>query len=66
MDLDEMFSLPFGLGEQLHIAADLLPRARAGDDKEYFVPPLACPRVSFCVIDAIEVIIREMIKHQKD
>lgn len=46
LDLNDIFSLPFGFGETMQNAADLIPRARRGDDQEYFLPPLARPKVS--------------------
>lgn len=51
MDLDDIFSLPFGLGEQFHAAANLIPRARKGDEDEYFMPPLAIPKV--CTLEYV-------------
>ncbi|CAM9268932.1 unnamed protein product [Ectocarpus fasciculatus] len=45
MDLEEIFSLPFGVGEKMKDAADAIPRARQGDDLEYFLPPIARPKV---------------------
>ncbi|CAN0273060.1 unnamed protein product, partial [Ectocarpus sp. 8 AP-2014] len=45
MDLEEMFSLPFGVGEKMKDAADAIPRARQGDNQEYFLPPIARPKV---------------------
>ncbi|CAN0525967.1 unnamed protein product, partial [Ectocarpus sp. 8 AP-2014] len=45
MDLEEIFSLPFGVGEKMKDAADAIPRARQGDDQEYFLPPIARPKV---------------------
>ncbi|CAN0541792.1 unnamed protein product, partial [Ectocarpus sp. 12 AP-2014] len=45
MDLEEIFSLPFGVGENMKDAADSIPRARQGDDLEYFLPPIARPKV---------------------
>lgn len=45
MDLDDIFSLPFGAGAKMQEASESLPRARQGDDLEYFLPPLARPKV---------------------
>lgn len=44
-DLEEIFSLPFGVGERMEEAGRSLPRARQGDDLEYFLPPIAHPKV---------------------
>lgn len=45
MDLEDIFALPFGVGEKMQDAAGFIPRARQGDDKEYFFPPLVRPKV---------------------
>lgn len=45
MDLDDIFSLPFGAGAKMQEASELLPHARHGDDLEYFLPPIAHPKV---------------------
>ena len=45
-DLEEIFSLPFGVGEKMQEAGQSLPRARQGDDLEYFLPPIARPKVN--------------------
>lgn len=45
MDLEDIFALPFGVGEKMQDAASFIPRARHGDDKEYFLPPLVRPKV---------------------
>lgn len=45
-DLEEIFSLPFGVGEKMQEAGQSLPRARPGDDLEYFLPPIARPKVN--------------------
>lgn len=45
MDLEDIFALPFGLGEKMQDAAGFIPRARHDDDDEYFLPPLVRPKV---------------------
>lgn len=45
MDLDDIFSLPFGVGGKMKDAADSIPRARQGDNLEYFLPPIVRPKV---------------------
>ncbi|CAM9604311.1 unnamed protein product, partial [Ectocarpus sp. 6 AP-2014] len=51
MDLEEMFSLPFGVGEKMKDAAGAIPRARQGDNQEYFLPPIARPKVKVLLLD---------------
>lgn len=46
MDLEDIFSLPFGVGAKMKDAADSIPRARQGDDLEYFLPPIVRPKVT--------------------
>ncbi|CAM9164359.1 unnamed protein product, partial [Discosporangium mesarthrocarpum] len=45
LDLEDLFNLPFGVGEKIEEVADLIPNARVNDDSEHFIPPLARPKV---------------------
>ena len=46
MDVDDIFSLPFGVGAGMQDAADFIPRARQSDKEEYLLPPLLIPKVA--------------------
>ncbi|CAM9213595.1 unnamed protein product, partial [Choristocarpus tenellus] len=45
LDVNDMFNLPYGVGDKMKEVSDLLPRARVNDAKEHFIPPVTRPKV---------------------